>query len=326
MKTAFSLIVAAALLGAGCAGRAANNGAPEAEIATLESKPAGVTLAVSSARIQSAVAILATQIKTPVRISSEMSEERVSVLIDNRPWEEAISTVAASAGGTWWQESDGSITIGREYPGPVQARVFELGTADVEKVVRALRPLLSRSGSVSEHPGNGAILVMERDKYMPAIAAALARVSPTAGEGRLLHQRHTYLDQPVTIALSDGRLTSAASILQNQIPQRLNLYGTAQEARVTILSERRSLGDLLDELAMAADLIWWEEGTDQIGLADRGWYVANRLPAPAPRETPATSYDPEKSRQERLRQHQQKVQDIIRQRQQEREQQQQQPQ
>lgn len=312
MNRAMSLFLTAALLG-GCIGSAA------AEKATADSEPTPreathrIMIAPKLAPAKAYTTRISMHAGVRIRISPELAEEMVSLTLETDSWEEAISAVSASVGGTWWRETDGSLMVGAQYPGPVISRVFDLQTSETQKLVGALRPLLSSSGSVVPLPGDRSILVIEREKHMWNVANLIARFDSSTKGNRSLNEPRSYLDQTILLACSDCMLVVIAEMLEGQISHRIVLHGDVVERRATVFSRYATLRDLLKDLATDENLVWWEEGPEQISLAEREWYIENRFhgtlvqrsqevqPSPTP-------YDRDAARLEILRQHRERLQ------------------
>lgn len=107
-----------------------------------------VTIALSDGRIESATAILSTQISGSVSIFGKAANTRVTVLAEEQPIESVLNMIANPAGFIWWKEDNGDYGISdREYyernvlPKRVIQKVFmpkNIKASELDKAVKAL--------------------------------------------------------------------------------------------------------------------------------------------------------------------------------------------
>lgn len=107
-----------------------------------------VTIALSDGRIESATAILSTQISGSVSIFGKAANTRVTVLAEEQPIESVLNMIANPAGFIWWKEDNGDYGIAdREFyernilPKKVIQKVFmpkNIKASELDKAIKAL--------------------------------------------------------------------------------------------------------------------------------------------------------------------------------------------
>ncbi len=109
-----------------------------------------VTLAMNDGKIETAVAILSSQIDGNVSVFGGAAGARVTVLMEDQPIESALSAIANPNGFVWWREDNGDYGIAdREYyernvlPGRVITKVFRPQNVKASELDQAIRALIT---------------------------------------------------------------------------------------------------------------------------------------------------------------------------------------
>lgn len=123
----------------------------------------------------------------------------------------------------------------------------------------------------------------------------------------------------VELVASDSKLATIAPMLESMTNRRVELIGRANSERVTVLADGVAVEEVLDRIATGTRLVWWRtpEGY-AIGAPEDYRAMVTGIPAPTPAASlppiapaPRQSLGSEESRRERMRQHEQRVRDIL---------------
>lgn len=81
----------------------------------------------------------------------------------------------------------------------------------------------------------------------------------------------------VDVAGSETKIETIVAMINQQIPNKLNIYGKVSGQRVNVLADGQPVEDVLSSIANPNGWVWWKEKNGDYGLGDKDYYEKNVL-------------------------------------------------